>query len=217
MKKCSACKQEKDTDEFSKDVSRIDGLSHRCKACVSLKNRIYGKKKQDEKMNQTRFEAVQRGLTAQARKVFDSIPVRDSWNPSQVMQDLRRRNISMSDMHVVMGCINSLIGAGLVAEPSKGVFKREEIRPKQPAKDQLFEEVETEKEPEMKSVAPILTSTPITAPIGPLDRLSAFATRLRELATDMEDAALQLAGQAEKNEAETAKMRQLQALLKSLG
>ena len=50
------------------------------------------------------------------------------------------------------------------------------------------------------------------------NRLTAEAIQqLVDLANEMEEAAIDLAGQAERNEQETAKMRQLQQLLKSLG
>ena len=35
MKKCSKCKIEKSLEMFSKNRSRNDGLSHRCKECVT--------------------------------------------------------------------------------------------------------------------------------------------------------------------------------------
>jgi len=60
-------------------------------------------------MNQQKFEQIYRGLTVQAKKVYDSIPMVEAWSPAMVMQDLHRRNQSMGDMHVVLGCVNSLI------------------------------------------------------------------------------------------------------------
>ena len=162
-------------------------------------------------MNQQKFESVFRGLSMQARKVYDCIPIAEAWNPAQIMGELHRRNISMSDRHVVMGCINSMIDSGVVNEVARGVFRREVIRPKCEIKE--INPIKPTKEPEVITPVPSKT-TPL---VGPLDRLSAFASRLRELASDMENAAIELAGQAEKNDAETAKMRQLQAILKSLG
>jgi transposase-like protein len=34
MKTCTKCKVEKDEAEFSKETSRKDGLSYRCKSCM---------------------------------------------------------------------------------------------------------------------------------------------------------------------------------------
>ncbi len=158
-------------------------------------------------MNQQKFDQVHRGLSEQAKKVYDCIPISESWTPAQIMGELHRRSVSLGDFRVVMGCVNLMLDAGIVVEASRGLFKRETIRPKQEQKEQV---TKPKKEIEVKQQTPV-------AAISPLDRLSSIASRLRDLATDMENAAIELAGEAEKNEAETAKMRQLQAILKSLG
>ena len=160
-------------------------------------------------MNQQKFDSIYRGLSEQAKKVYDCIPIADSWSPAQIMGELHRRSVSLGDFRVVMGCVNSMLDAGIVLEVSRGLFKREAIRPKCEPKEKVINHT---KEAEM----PTPTKT-IAPQVGALDRLSSFASRLRDLANDMENAAIELAGQAERNDAETAKMRQLQAILKSLG
>lgn len=160
-------------------------------------------------MNQSRFDAVYRGLSAQAKKVYEVLPISEPWGPSQIMQELHRKNISMSDMRVVIGCINSLIDAGCVDEPSKGMFIRAEIKERSAPSPEF--KVVKQKETKVKQEENKQTEA------SPIDRLSILSRRLRDLASDMDDAAIALAEQAQKNEAETIKMRQLQALLKSLG
>lgn len=146
-------------------------------------------------MNQDKFESIHRGFSAQAKKVYDALPISEPWSPSQIMQELHRKNSGMNDARVILGCINTMVDAGVVVESPKSKFQRVEVKSK------------AIKEP-MK-VAKQDTSA--------IDRLSVIAQKLRELAQDMESAALDLAEQVEKNEADTTKMRQLQALLKSLG
>jgi hypothetical protein len=157
-------------------------------------------------MQKSKFDTVFRGLSAQAKKVYESLPISEPWSPSQIMQELHRKNISMSDMRVVMGCMNTLIDIGCVEEPTKGMFIRVEIKEKAAPSPEF--KVVKQKDAQMKQ---------IESPNNPIDRLSSLASRLRELASDMDDAAIALAEQAQKNDAETIKMRQLQALLKSLG
>lgn len=172
-------------------------------------------------MNQAKFDGVHRGLSAQAKKVYDSLPIEQAWSPVQIMQELHRRNCGLNDMRVVIGCINSMIDAGCVAEPEKGMFRRVEVRQKEQIKAPKLVSVKSIEEPPMAkaivSASPVTTSTNKASTVGPIERLSALAQKLRELATDMETTALDLAEEAEKNDADTAKMRQLQALLKSLG
>jgi len=128
------------------------------------------------------------------------------------MQDLHRRNQSMGDMHVVLGCVNSLIACGLVVEPTKNTFKREVIRPPCEVKEKT---IATTKEPEVKKLTE--PEKLGTTSDGPIYILSTLASRLRGLATDIDSAAISLAEREEKSFEETEKLRQLQALLKSLG
>lgn len=44
MKKCSSCKQEKDLSEFRKDKYSKDGLTYRCKNCLSKADKSYAER-----------------------------------------------------------------------------------------------------------------------------------------------------------------------------
>lgn len=165
-------------------------------------------------MNVSKFEQAHRGLSSIAKKVFESVPISEAWNAPAISAEMRRLGSGGADSRVVLGCLNTLIESGLVKEVSKGTFQRIEIR-------ERAEPVVTSKPMEpspmsIRAIQPVVVQA-VTQSVTPIDRLSKFAIRLRELANDMETAALELAEQAEKNDAETSKMRQLQQLLKSLG
>ena len=214
MKKCSKCGHNKEPTEFNKAKKYSDGLRCECRDCQS-KQTVIDSQRRRERMNQQKFDQIYRGLSEQAKKVYDCIPIAESWTPAQIMGELHRRSVSLGDFRVVMGCVNSMLDAGIVVEVSRGLFKREVIRPKCDQKEQV---VKPQKELEMKQVTMENAQKPLAVSIiGPIERLSLLASRLRDLATDMENSAIELAEQAEKNDSETAKMRQLQALLKSLG
>jgi hypothetical protein len=166
-------------------------------------------------VNQSKFDSVYREMTVQAKKVYDCIPIAESWNPAQIMGELHRRNISMSDKHVVMGCINSMIDAGVINEVERGMFKREAVRPKCEIKE--IEVINKPKEIEVKQNALANSEKMGTVSDGPIYILSTLASRLRVLAIDIDNAAISLAEREEKTHGETEKLRQLQALLKSLG
>lgn len=168
-------------------------------------------------MNKSKFDSAFRGMTMQAKKVYECVPIVESWAPAQIMSELHRRNISMSDMHVVLGCLNSMIDVGIVVEIPRGKFKREAIRPKCEVKPFADPAIQTIQEPKLNKTVTEPGPAPTPATSNPLDLLGNLAQRLRALADDAEQIAMAIAGQAEKNDAETAKMRQLQALLKSLG
>lgn len=216
---CNRCATFKDLDEFWKDKWMTTGLTSACKSCIKSSRKTT--KLTQTTMNQQKFESSYRGLSSQAKKVYDAVPIVESWSPAQLVAELRRRNSSMSEVRVIMGCLNTLKEGGLVIEPEKGFFRREAIRPKMEPIDQEADFFKTINETTMKEpMSPTPKLLPPLLPasaINPIDRLSLLASRLRDLASDMDTAALDLAEQAEKNDAETAKMRQLQALLKSLG
>lgn len=213
MRRCNPCGIEKPLSEFSRDSGECGGYRYYCKACAKVKKDDYLQRKKNQ-VNQSKFEQAHRGLSAIAKKVFDSVPISEAWNIPAISADMRRLGSGGADSRIVLGCLNTLIEAGIVKEVSKGAFQRIEIREK-------AEPVVTSKpmEPSQMSIRAIqpVAVQPVTQSATPIDRLSKFAIRLRELANDMETAALELAEQAEKNEIETSKMRQLQQILKSLG
>lgn len=208
MKRCPRCGEEKESTEFHSDRAKKDGLATYCKTCNNISRAIFRKR---ETMNQTNFERLYRGLSAQAKKVYDAIPISDPWKAGQIMGELHRNQSGMN-AHVALGCANSLIACGLVVESPKGSFKRVKIHQVGEAKEPKPEpKTEPQKETEMKQIETTQASG------GAMEMLGNFAEKLRALASEAEVIAMEIAGQAEKNEAETAKMRQLQALLKSLG
>lgn len=184
-------------------------------------------------MNQAKFEAKLKGLNSQLRKVLDATPVEEPWMATAVSAEMRRLGSGGADSRATLGCLNSLLEMGLVEEVVKGQFRRAKVNPA-PGRPPLapppepapavadsprLVSVKTNPQEEAMQTIKAVTVAPksIVSPLSALDKLSRLAERLRELASDMESAALELAEQAEKDEAETAKMRQLQALLKSLG
>ena len=167
-----------------------------------------------EPMNQARFDILIRGLTVQARKVFDSVPNSEAWSAQQIIGDLQRRDISMRDLHVVRGCLNSLIASGLVIEGPSGLFRREKIKVKP---DEITPEHIQPAVTEEPMATKTLTTTTKPEKSTVIEKFGGFAKRLRDLASDLETAALELEEESESRDAETAKLRQLPQLLKSLG
>lgn len=168
-------------------------------------------------MNVTKFESIHRGLSSIAKKVFEATPINEPWACATIVSEMRRLG-SGADQKIIMGCLNTMIDLGLVVEPMKGHFQRVEVRAKCNAVAATAEQPNHQQLSQPQQAMPHTPSTQSlpTAATSPIDRLSMFAIRLRELANDMESAALDISEQAEINDAQTAKMRQLQQLLKSL-
>ena len=163
-------------------------------------------------MNESRFNAIYRGLPTQTKKIFDVMTPKVGVSIVKLMTELRQRHPSMCDYQGVMSCMQALLASGLVTEKVRGEFVRVAASPKEtterPATNTEARPIPNAKQPEPRM--------PKDTTQNPIDRLGAIASRLREITKDVEDAALEMAAQAEKDGLETAKLRQLQTLLKSL-
>lgn len=176
-------------------------------------------------MSQARFNAIYSGQTAIAKKVYDAVPIADTWSIPQIIGELERTGFR-HEYRSVAGCLATLLNAGLVQDTGKGRFCREPIREKTP----------TPKEESMKpapvppvavSIAPVslaslaAQSAPSKSPIDRLGelaaRVTAMAISLKDLAAEISDAAIDAEAQFEQNETAMAKVKQLQSILKSLG
>lgn len=171
-------------------------------------------------MTPARQQALVRGLTSVARKVFDATPINEPWSASQIDAELRRLGTPKS-IQMVTGCLNGLAKDGLVTEGPLRMFQRVEAREYESPVTLPFLKnfVVPPKEP-----AVAITLPPKAAPVrhvSAIDRLSAFSDQARKMATaltafadDLDEAALLIDEQVAGASKDTEKLRQLQALLR---
>lgn len=170
-------------------------------------------------MNEARFNALYAGLTSIARKVYDVTPIREEWPVSTILNELGRQG-TYTSLKVVQGCLTSLVSSGLVKERGMGRFIRTTVR--RPEKDV----------PTFKVVPQIYTSEPIqeiavpqpTPTKSPIDALTDLMAQAEKLVNDTKalidgiaTIGSRLEEQMAKDQADLAKLRQLQGLLKDLG
>lgn len=174
-------------------------------------------------MTPARQQALVRGLTTVARKVFDATPINEPWSASQIDAELRRLGTPKS-IHMVTGCLNGLVKDGLVTEGPLRMFQRIVPRSYEPPtpldlNSILKHAAVPHKEPAVASTLP-----PKAAPVrhvSAIDRLSAFSDQARKMsavltafADDLDEAALLIDEQVAGASKDTEKLRQLQALLR---
>jgi len=172
-------------------------------------------------LSTTRFNAIHAGLTSVAQKVYEAVPIAEAWSQSQIYAELSRKQIS-ANHRVMVGCLDNLVSQGLIAEPSRGMFRRVAIRPAKvaPTPAPAPDTPPQQEEPMKPALAP--APAPVAAPtISPIDRLGLLASRvaaisaeLATLATDISNATVEAQMQMEANAEDTQKLRQLQAILK---
>lgn len=170
-------------------------------------------------ISRSRFQIVHREMTTASQKVYAAVPITQLWTAPQIGAELKRTGVSMA-INAVAGCLAGLVHNGLIQEPIRGQFKRAEIKEPAPKKpDPVLYEVK--KEPMTPTTSK--TETPVTkkSPLEILGELSSRANVLsdmvRKFGSDIENAAIEIQQQIENSESETGKLKQLQAILKSLG
>jgi len=173
-------------------------------------------------MNEARFNAIYRGISEQAKRVYQVVPITDKWSVSQIMTELARINGS-KDVRIVSGCLNTLKDSGLVKEVAGGMWVRVEVKIKQPA----AVVIEAVAQPEDAEPVPAINTkpepTPVSKIVSPMERIGALSSQalaiiqsLHQLAADIEAAALEIEEQMESNNRDNAKLQQLKELLKGL-
>lgn len=151
-------------------------------------------------MTPGRFAQLARGLNGVARKVLEAVPIQESWTAAQINTELHRVGARM-DHSTLEGCLERLRRIKLVSEPSPGMFTRVQVRVStRPDPDDEFDEEDT---------VTNLTTTPF-------DKLAQLTQQMRDLAKALEDVALEIQAEIEREQNKTAKLRQLQAALKEL-
>lgn len=177
-------------------------------------------------MTPGKINKILQGQTALARKVFEVVPIKEAWPASQIRRSLKEVERSNADLHTVRGCLATLREIGLVREPEPGCFQRHAIRTPQPTpQKEIITMHKTAVAPQaVQSAAPASAAPASKSPLEILGNLSSqitaladdFSTRLKQLAAQVEEAALTIEQEQEGNAQSLEKLKQLQSILKSL-
>lgn len=164
-------------------------------------------------MNRIKYEALVESQSAIARKVLSVVPIQEHWSAKQIHAELHRQTQATIDRRIIEGCLRALVDSGLVREHPRDSYIREMPKEDQP-RTRLVKDEPSTPEPAMSKPNP--APTPINAVLvaDPLDRLGNVARRLRGMADEIEELALEVGQQMEAVEADGRKAAQLKALLK---
>ena len=167
-------------------------------------------------LSRARFNVIYNEQSSAAQKVYDAVPIAEHWPTNKIIGEMARLGTS-SNYRVVAGCLNTLLLAGLLREPRRGEFVRAQIKEPETHKPApQIEEVMT------KTVVAIKPEKSVVQ--SPIDKINALAMRtqdiiseLQQLASDLTDAAVDIQADVERNTADALKLKQLHALLASVG
>lgn len=164
-------------------------------------------------MTPQRRDSLLAGQSGIAQKVYAAITDNRQGASSvlDIAQTITKNTGAGVDIHVMRGCIDTLKKAGLVREVVQGSFRQVAVKEK--------EMVAPSPKPEAAEVIKMPGK-----PAEPMDALGSLSARLRAKANDIIKLADELDAQAiaieerrDADRAETAKVRQLMALMKELG
>lgn len=165
-------------------------------------------------MSHSRFQNTLNGMTSAARKVFDAVPISEPWSITQIDSELFRLGVK-NDKRINMGCLDTLTTAGIIIEKPRGMFVRAKYKPEAAEKPALSAPQE---------ITPPKKDAMTTTAQRPIEKLSALSQRvvvamnaLKDIAADIEIAAIEIDEQSRSTDEETKKLQQLKTLLKSLG
>jgi len=161
-------------------------------------------------VNEAKIARLESGLNGIARKVLDSVPVLVPWGKDQIHGELRRQGVGC-DRALVDGCLDNLRGRGLIREPARGQFIRITGKTTSP---QPEEDMATTR---AQVLQPQAVEMQVAEKKDSLSRLADCAKSLRQMADQVDAIVLDVEERVQTIERDTEKLRQLQALLKSIG
>lgn len=171
-------------------------------------------------MNNVRFKTVYDALPNVVQKIYEGVPSECSWDATTIHAELIRRGIAR-DISNTKGGLRYLVDAHLVLESSRGFFTRARVRGAETTSANEPNQQETETQMATQSTLTMVPVVPVKAdPIDQLAKLSArvmvMSGQLKELANDIETAALDITEQMNVVDENTQKLKQLQTILKGL-
>lgn len=146
-------------------------------------------------MNKKKFAEIYDGMSAQPRDVYDSVPIKASYSIGQIMDDMNRRGVAQSKT-VVENCLTMMTKNGLVVQEKAGYFVRQKII------DDVKKEKQIEQKPDQKQ--------------SPSAILNLMAEKARQLADELEYAAIEIEQEFQNSEAKSEQLKQLKSLLKNI-
>jgi hypothetical protein len=166
-------------------------------------------------MTESRARQLLAGQSSTAQKIFQYVPIRESWSAHDIHCAALAVNATSVAVHAVRRALGELKDAGIIREPVGGKFQREALTIKLKSEQTMSKAVS-------ETVVAIKKHD-----VGALDALAALSgevtcladeigLRMKKLAARIEEVALSVAAEQEGNIEALGKLKQLQSLLKGI-
>ena len=77
-----------------------------------------------KEMTPKKFKLTFDGMSTISQKVFEHVPIQESWTSNQISSAMRRVSGTSPDLKTIQGCLNSLTDVGLIKEVERGLFRQ---------------------------------------------------------------------------------------------
>jgi len=156
-------------------------------------------------MNQKRLKRILESQTAIAKKIYEFVPIQEFWSVRQICTEIHRATQASVDMRIVNGCLNSMQEAGLIKRQGNNDYRRIEITDE-------HDEAPPEKEAPIMSAPKPVQRTPAPKSVEPDVTIGNLAKRLRDLADEFDEVALEVIRQRDANSELRKRVEGLRAL-----
>jgi len=167
-------------------------------------------------ITESRLQQLLAGQSSIARKVFVHVPIQECWSAHDVHGAALAANATTVSAHAIRRALCELKDAGIIREPIGGKFQRDAItiklKSQQPMTKAVTETVVSIKKLEVQALDALAG---LSAEV--IDLSNEVASRLKALACRIEEVALGVEAEREGNAQASAKLKQLQSLLKDIG
>lgn len=159
-------------------------------------------------MNDARLRQIEAAQTGVCKKVLEAVPIGEQWSVVQIATEIGRHG-SAPDKRMIQGCLDSLKDSGLVRDfqgAHGGMWQR--VGPKHDPSEH--------EPPRLRAVE---QEQPAAVPLDVdlLTRAQNMADKLRSVADDIEELAIEYQRQVDKAGAGDQKLRALASVLKDIG
>lgn len=175
-------------------------------------------------MSESRAAQLLQGMSKTAQKVYTAIPIAEPWTTNQVAAEIIRLGLAIS-FPIMVGCINTLIRAKLVQEPTQRSYIRTPIRVRAvqdmvtAAETHHLEDEEDDDMPstQMTATAPTKAKADATTRLGNLAAsMRRMGDELKAMAGEIDNAALDAEAEIATLQASLERFAQLKTILKEL-
>lgn len=164
----------------------------------------------------SRIQQLLAGQSSTARKVFEHVPIQQAWSAHDIHCAALAVNATSVSVHAVRRALGELKDAGIIREPVGSKFQRDavtiKLRIEKPMSKPAVEVVTPIKKAEINALDALAG---LSAEVVTL--ANEFSARMKAMATRIEEVALSVEAEREGSAHATAKLKQLQSLLKEIG